>query len=417
MKLRTSRRVAAGTAALLAAALTLTACGDDDSTAGSSSGKETIKLGLVTSVGTRVDFKDVVASAEAAALAVNEQGGIDGKDVKIVFCNESLDPNKGRACVRDLIGQGITAMVGSSVSTMEADMVKMLNEAGIANFAPGTYGAAANDDNSYLLNPGWNFNQPATVEAAVQAGAKKIIWAPFDLPLNQAYGPVFEKGAKLAGGELVETVKIAPTTTDMAPVAAKIASSGGDGVIINMTGSLIINLIKSLDQLDWDGKWVTGDAAFNDEDLDSLPAGWLSDRAIFVSPFPPMSTADQFSGVKQFQTDLAAAKSAGIKNVPNTERFVRSWAVNSYFGVIAAADVLKNAEGTSAEDFKKSADTITDIDLGGVIPLWTPSASKSTVDTRVSNPTQWFYHWKDGKAVLDTPEPVDVAPIWDGSMG
>jgi branched-chain amino acid transport system substrate-binding protein len=414
-KLRIRR--SAVVAASLAVTLTMAACGNDKGgDAGSSSGGDTIKLGLVTSVGTRVDFKDVVATAKAAALAINEKGGIKGKKLEIVFCNESLDPNKGRACVRDLISQGITAMVGASVSTMEADMVKMLAKANIPNFGPGTYGAAAKDPNTYMLQGGWDLNQAATIYSAVASGNPKVVWAPFDLPLNQGYGPVYETGTKIAGGELVSTVKIAPTTTDMAPIAAQIAKADGQSVIINMSGALIINLVKALSQLGWNGKWISGDAAFNDSDLDHLPADWLNDRALFVSPFPPLNYDDKFPGLKQFKSDLAAASKAGISDIPSTDRFVRSWALNSYFSVIAAGKVLQAAGGTDAKAFKASADTIKDIDLGGVVPPWTPSKSASKVDTRVSNPVFWFYHWKDGKQVLDTPEGVDVSQVWDGSM-
>lgn len=109
----------------------------------------------------------------------------------------------------------------------------------------------------------------------MDSGANKIAWAPFDLPLNQAYGPVYEKGSALAGGEYVGTVKIPATTTDMAPIAAKIAGTNANGVVMNLTGSLIVNLVKALDQLGWDGKWLSGAAAFNDSDLDQFPrVGW-----------------------------------------------------------------------------------------------------------------------------------------------
>lgn len=114
--------------------------------------------------------------------------------------------------------------------------------------------------------------------------------------------------------------------------------------------------------------------------------------------------------------DFAAADKAGVDNVPSTARFVRSWATNAYLGVIAAAEVLGAADGTDAEAFKKSADSIKDVDLRGVIPAWTPSTSASKVDSRVSNPNTWFYRWENGKQVLDDG-PVDVAKIWDDSMG
>lgn len=406
----------AASAAMLVAPLALAACGSDGDGGKASSGGDTVKLGIVTSVGTRVDFKDVVASAEAAAAGINDRGGIDGKDVEIVFCNESLDPNKGRACVRDLVDKKVMAMTGMAVSTMEADAVKMLGDAGIANFAPFTYGAASNDPNTYLLNGGHNWIQASTIKGGVDEIGPKQAWVPFDLPLNQGYAPTYEKGLPIAGGKLVSTVKIPPTTTDMAPIASQISKSDAEGINIQMTGSLIVNLIKSLDQIGWDGKWVTADNAFVEEDLDLFPAGWL-DKGVFASFYPPIAAADDFPGLQQYKKDVELAKAAGVKNLPGTDRFVRGQALNAYFSVIAAAQIADGAKATDAKSFKTAVESAKDVDLGGVIPPWTPTKSVSKVDSRVSNGLMWIYHWENGKAVLDTPQGVDVTNIWDGAMG
>ena len=413
-KIRTRRHMTAVTAATLAATFSLAACSDGDDGSPGTSG-DTIKFGIVTSVGTRVDFKEVVASAEAAAAGINARGGIGGRDVEIVFCNEALDPNKGRACVRDVIDQGITAMTGLAVSTMEADAVKMLGDAGVANFGAFTYGAASNDANTYLLNGGHNWMQGATIKGGVDFVGPKQAWVPFDLPLNQAYSPVYDKGVGIAGGELVDTVKIPPTTADMAPIASQIAKTDAEVINIHMTGSLIVNLTKSLDQLDWDGKWITADNSFNNEDLNQFPDGWL-DKAVFAAFYPPIQASDKFPGLQQYKDDVALAKKEGVKNLPETDRFVRGTALNAYFAVIAAGKIADEAGATDAKSFKAAVEAAKDVDLGGVIPPWTPTASVSKVDSRVSNGIMWIYHWDGDKAILDTPEGIDVTSIWDGSM-
>lgn len=413
MKVRHTRRLLATSVALLTAAFSLTGCGDDDAVADQGN---TVKFGIVTSVGTRVDFADVVAGAQAAAAGVNARGGIGGKDVEIVFCNESLDPNKGRACVRDLIKQDITAMTGMSVSTMEADAVKMLNEAGIANLGSFTYGAATSDPNSYLLNGGHDFVQAASIKAGVDQAGPQQVWVPFDVPLNQAYNTLYAAGLPVAGGELVDTVRAPPTTTDMAPIASQVAKSGADVMNPQMAGSLLINLAKTLHQLGWDGRWVTSDTGFVDADLDLFPDGWL-DRGIFVGFFPPMSAAADYPGLMQLKEDFTLAKQDGVKNVPATDRFVRGVAVNAYFAVIAAAQVADQAGVTDSESFKKAMDAAENIDLGGVMAPWNPNASASKSSPRVSNGAMYVYHWENGTSVLDTPEPVDVTEIWESGRG
>src|SRR5215210_7441157 len=88
MSKTTTMRRRAVVAAIAATMMTVAACGDDaggssGSDSGSGSGGAPIKLGLITTVGARVDFKDVVAAAQAAAVGVNDRGGIDGRDVEI----------------------------------------------------------------------------------------------------------------------------------------------------------------------------------------------------------------------------------------------------------------------------------------------------------------------------------------------
>jgi len=68
-----------------------------------------------------------------------------------------------------------------------------------------------------------------------------------------------------------------------------------------------------------------------------------------------------------------------MADLPDSERFVRSVALNAYFAVIAAAQIADEAGATDAESFKAAIEEAEDVDLGGVVPPWTPGDSVSEV--------------------------------------
>ena len=407
---RAHRRIAA--AMLAATTLTLSACASGGSSESGSS--EPIKLGLIASVGTRVDFGDVVSAAETAANGVNVRGGINGRNVEIVFCNENLDPNQGRTCARDLAGQDILAMAGSAVTTAEADVQTVMASAGIANVGPWAQsGIGASEPNNYLLTGGHEWNNAASVRCAVSEAGPRLALAVQDHPSNVPLQPLYTNGTKELGGELVANVPIPPNAGDLAPQVTQLIQSNPDAVTVQAAASLSTTVANQLQQLGYDGKWVIPDATFADKDLDAL--GPALNTAIFTGPFPPLSAAAQFKGLQQFEADVAAARTAGIDNLPST-RHVRAQALNAYLAVIAASEIARSANATDAESFKAAIESAKDIDLGGVVPPWTPSESVSAVRQHVGSGGMYCYHWENGTSVLDTPQPLDVTPLIDNNL-
>src|SRR3974377_1554089 len=95
---------------VVAAGCSSSGSGSASSTGSSASGTP-LKIGLITVVGTALNFTDQLSAANAAIRQVNSEGGIDGHQVQLVFCNEALDPNKGAACARDMANDHVMAMV------------------------------------------------------------------------------------------------------------------------------------------------------------------------------------------------------------------------------------------------------------------------------------------------------------------
>ena len=110
MNKRTVRAVIA--AALAVGALTAVAAASAGSKAGAP-----IKLYVSAAVasGTQ-NYPDSQAGAEAAAAAINKAGGIKGRQIQILFCNNQSVSATAVNCARQAVDAGVVAVVGHVTS-------------------------------------------------------------------------------------------------------------------------------------------------------------------------------------------------------------------------------------------------------------------------------------------------------------
>ena len=108
--MRTSRLVAV-TAGLLAATLTLTACGDDDS------GDETgpIKIGVIAEqTGPVAVLGLTVDGMQKAVDYINADGGIDGRDIELDVQDTAADPAKAVSALNAFADDGVQLVLGGA---------------------------------------------------------------------------------------------------------------------------------------------------------------------------------------------------------------------------------------------------------------------------------------------------------------
>ncbi|MGH3492226.1 MAG: ABC transporter substrate-binding protein, partial [Sciscionella sp.] len=280
---RSRRHRYAAAAGAVAALFAFTACsssGSGSSGGGGPSGS-TIKLGMISDVGTTVDYADAVAAAKAAVRGVNARGGIDGRKVELEFCNESLDPNKAAACARKLVSDKVMAFVGNQIVTYEQNADKLFAQAGIPNIGPVSYGPSGQDSNSYLLSPGQEYVNAAQAMAAVRYGGKKVALIRLDVPFTAPFESFYGKAlAKLGGTKGVTAVIPATGQPDLAASASRLESSHPD--VVNTNGNEIADteILKSMAGLGYQGKMVVAADLFRYASLKQL--GTLANRVIFA---------------------------------------------------------------------------------------------------------------------------------------
>lgn len=111
---RLSRAVSlTATDVLLASALA--ACSGSDKSEGNSSADE-IVLGTSQPLSSTVYTNQQPEYGMRAAIkAINADGGINGCEVKLKVCDTAFDANKEMSCARDLISEGVSAIMSPTV--------------------------------------------------------------------------------------------------------------------------------------------------------------------------------------------------------------------------------------------------------------------------------------------------------------
>lgn len=426
--------------AALAASVTVAACGSSSNSAGSSGSSDNggsasaagssrgssaaaapgassrhftgspIKLGMVTDVGTAVDFAAPVAAAKAAVRQLNGAGGINGHEVQFIFCNEGLNPNTAESCARKMVSHHVMAMVANGVVTAEGPDNAIFRQAGIANVAPYSFsGVSTHDSNSYMFSGGSDFQTAASVKFATASGDKRIALAALQSPIAANYLPIAKGSATHLGATLVGTVNIPQTQADLSTYAATLVGYKPEAVLLQVGTNLAVPLMKDMDQLGYTGKFLTDGDNFKASDIGSVSSN--ADQLMFVDPFPPV-TATNIPGVKLYNTAVAAEKAAGDADADTNSNIRFGYDLHAWLAVRATAEIADAAKATTAAAFEKAIKSAKNVDMYGVIPKWTPGhVDPKAADPRVTNGAYYEFRWDNGTEKLASTTPVDVTGL------
>jgi ABC-type branched-subunit amino acid transport system substrate-binding protein len=396
------------------AVATLAACSSGGgSSAKTDSSTSVVKLGIITDVGGAVNNADSVAAARAAVRGVNKRGGIDGHQVQLLFCNGNLSPVTDQACVRKMISAKVMAMVGDEMVTYEESGDKLFAAAGIPNVSPVSYNYDFQDPNSYLTSGGEEYLNAGQDIAAVKYGGKRVGFVVVQIPTTVPYLVAHKKLLPTLGGVYAGDVETPETTTDYADPAAALMAKKPDVINTDSTEAADIEIFKNMNSLGFKGKEVIAADALTLSDIQGL--GALGNRLLIATSFPPITAAGQYPGVAQYKSDMAAELASGDKAAAGYDTYNRDVAMEAYTGVIGIQKVANQAKADDAASLKKALDSAKNVDMGGLIPAWTPNKSISKVLPRVSTGSQYISAWDNGKLKLLTTKPIDVTSMVDSS--
>jgi len=392
----------------------LAACGGDDdggsATAGPSAGGgaattaapkgKPIKIGTIAPTSGPYGLPDLVASVKGAIEGINARGGIAGRPVEFVLCDEGNDPNKAAACARKLISEGVVAEVSGSSVTAEQQIGKILSAAGVAQVGDSASGGSFDRLETEFLLYGGSITPQAigTVKMCADQGHKKLGTPNLAVPSTIAIGKDVKRAADALGLQVVSSPSISLTQTDFTPVAQVMANKGVDCITAEIPPNQVIALLKSNQTLGKKVQLNLNAQIMRPDDLKAL--GGLGNGMGIVASYPVPTDTEKFPVFKRYQEDMERTKGDGA---PAGDPNASDGSINGWFAVQAVAKML---EGSGVEPTAKGVlaalKAAEDVDLG--LPTkWSPNTPGPAGHERVWNGVVYPHIVEDGKLTEGAP--------------
>ena len=246
--------------------------GGDDSADGDDGAQaatgEPIYVGYIGSIVPGSNSFDTRTNGINAALApFNAAGGIDGRPIELVTCDDTGDPNVGAECVDSLIGDGVVTFVGS-LNQSGAAANPIIAEEGFATIGGFMLTAGDNGDPLFYTTDGGNIvGGPGNYSACAALGSERVSIAYLDIPAAAVIPGLLDALVAPAwpDTEVVSSDPMAIDLADFAPIAAKIIAAEADCVMSLSTQGQNVALITALRGQGYEGRVALNAASYTTE--------------------------------------------------------------------------------------------------------------------------------------------------------
>ncbi|MBL7499269.1 ABC transporter substrate-binding protein [Frankia sp. CNm7] len=389
-----SLRFLRGPAALASLAVLAVACGGggDDTSSGTAGGPsgDPIKIAAISGLSGGVSTNPEYASgADAAVKAINARGGIKGRPLELTHCDNHQNATDSAKCYRDILAdKDIVAIAGGSdnyhdatATQIEAAKLPIIGQFPVSKFD--------------LTNPlSFNVNGAVVVgfhgltQDVVASGAKKVGLVTLDIPtadvIRKSVGDVLSK----AGVEIVNNVRIAPSTADLSAPAQQVTQDNPDAVIWLTFAAQTSVAVKALRSTGYKKTVAFAGSAFNRADIEAMGAGGpLTVGLVFP---PAWDTSTTFG--KQFNEDMKAYSPDGK---------IDELSLGSWLGVQLFAQLAATLPTIDRASVLAGLQKMPNVDTGGLTPPISFADKSPLPYASVYNPAYSVVHVTDGKADWD----------------
>lgn len=380
------RRRAGAASVVVLSLVSLTACGEDSSDGNGSSDDSVYRLmtigPLTASAALPTPFAEIATGAEAAAKAINEKGGVNGRQISVEACDSKGDPNTATQCALKAVKEGYVAVVGSF--DLKGDYISVLERAGIPVLAPFARGVELSNPAAYPVNGGTVTLLAGEISLLASKGARDVQFVAAGTAADGAglaglWGPVLPNFDGLSA----DLIPLPPDAIDLAAIAEKAAQ--GDAVGIGLQAAQFVPFITALRQ-SGDVKYIACDTNSLDQSV-AEALGPSADGILAPSSVLP-STTEGNDAVDAYNAAMNAVDPAALKN---------DFSTAAYLGVNLFAQAADGLSEVTPKALKERLDSGEIFDLGLVPPISFDKPS-TVIDgvTRLFNTSVVYTEFKDG---------------------
>jgi ABC-type branched-subunit amino acid transport system substrate-binding protein len=347
-------------------------------------------------------------SAEAYATHINENGGINGRPLEVVTCDEKQQTQLAVDCAREALTEHVTAVVGS-YSYYGQNIIPLLEQGKTAYYDP-VCNLGPLEYTSPVAFPAGSCSVSwvvGDVLALAERGCKKIGFTDYKISDAAFLKELVDNAAKSVGLPPVNVVELPSlTVTDVTPFLSEV-SKGTDCIYAGsvLSGPGLQQWMAAYKQLGLTQKQAFNGAVIGDEEV--------------VKPFAKelegSTVADTISNrtLPQWDEFNEAIKAA---NVPagDTSRAQGTWAA-----LVGFTKIAEGIEGEiDNESFLEAASKTTELEMEGLsanVNLTEEFKGLNGEFPRMFNRSISVSELKDGKLVpVNNGEFVDVTNAIEG---
>jgi branched-chain amino acid transport system substrate-binding protein len=370
-----------------------------------------IKIMVTAPVDTQLPpYPNIPGAAEVYEQWINDNGGVAGRPLEIITCDNKGDPNEGANCARIAVEEEVVAVVGSF--TFDASrIIPVLEEANIAWFGACCPLVAQEFTSSisYALGSllpgmgaglGWKM---------AQDGCENPVNVVIDIPAGDIAYPALQAAYEAGGGEpgVWRIVKIPAVPQDYSAQVAE-ATEGSDCIAGGIADSNWAAFLPAMAAAGADQRLYGLQGNLNGKIVEEFPE--LTATAVVSGSYPNIAASawDEYrAALEEYEApDLDWNSLAGLG----------TWAALTAFTAIVedmSGDVDNNT-------FIEAANATTALDTGGMIGELDLTAAYTGFGggfPRIFNRTVFFDVVEDGQLVpldevaYDMTGPIEGEPI------
>ena len=348
-------------------------------------------------------YPNILETAKLYEKWVNDNGGINGRPLKVTVCDEQGDPNQLATCGRKAVADKDVAIVGSFTITGDR-IVPILEDARISWFgiccpvAPRELSSPI----TYSFGPG-----PAGIAGfgpkVAQLGCKTPSLMLVETPAKTLYTDLIATALKPYGLKLKNVVTIPVAAQDYSPQVAQV-TKGSDCVIAIISEQQWAQFLPAFKQSGAKARLFGSQGNFDEKVAKDF--GDVVDKGIVVGYYPNITDKafdDYRAAIAKYKPDpsLDYNSLAGLGTWTGYTGF--RTIVEGMTGPVTGASFLKAVKGT------------THLDTGGKTPVldlsapWGDAAPKgSGAENLFTRSVAYLEFGPDGKLHAETPGFTDV---------
>lgn len=371
----------ANTAALMvfAALAMLAGCGNGKppvaAGASTTNAIRVIFIGQITDTANATSLPEAAAGVSAAIAGINQRGGVLGRPVELLICDDKADGNEAAKCARRAVREGVVATLGNT-SNFGNVILPVLEQAGIASI--GHNPISAEDFNSPVAFP-LQGGSPVAVAGAVRLladqGARRIRMATVDSPAGALSEGFARAGLRGTDAELVGVTMIPVGVPDYASYATALVGDS-DGIVISTNADQAARIIVALRQAGVAQPISLPAVALPPATLNQL--GVAADGLLVAANFRPASAGGAAN--EQFAADMQAFAPEAKRNTFSRQTWL---AAQTFASATEAGLVGQSGEGIDAQAVLASMGKLVELPMGGMAPPLTTTAVKPAPYSRL----------------------------------